>query len=206
MLPPVTAKLSMSDLLGLHARQLAKREEDLVKVHENVVKTCFAPTAEFIKQFENTIRNYDFQPGDLVLVLNRALTPESNNKCKPQYFGPMIVVHCAASGSYCFTEIDGVISRLKFMAFCLVPYLARSKKNILITKFINQKDLRVPNIEELSIQKLVGDVREPQWLPSELFSFLSFTYIYLLFCFQLSIILFGRVYITLLGFWATETI
>ena len=141
MLPPITAKLSTSDLLGLCACQLAKREEDLIKVHENVVKACFASTAEFVKQFEDTIRDYDFQPGDLVLVLNKALAPESNNKCRPWYFGPMIVVCCAASGSYHLAEINGVISRLKFAAFCLVPYLARSKKNLLITKFIDQKDL-----------------------------------------------------------------
>ena len=141
MLPPITAKLSMSDLLGLCAHQLAKREEDLIKVHENVVKAHFASTAEFVKQFEDTICDYDFQPVDLVLVLNKALTPESNNKCKLWYFGPMIVVHHAASGSYRLTEINGVISRLKFVAFCLVPYLARSKKNLLITKFIDQKDL-----------------------------------------------------------------
>ena len=141
MLPPITAKLSTSDLLGLCAHQLAKREEDSIKVHENVVKACFASTAEFVKQFEDTIHNYKLQPGDLVLVLNKALAPESNNKCRPWYFGPMIVVHHVASGSYCLTEIDGVISRLKFVTFGLVPYLARSKKNLLITKFIDQKDL-----------------------------------------------------------------
>ena len=100
MLPPITAKLSMSDLLGLHAHQLTKREEDLIKVHENVVKACFTSTAKFVKQFEDTIHDYDFQPGDLVLVLNKALAPESNNKCRPQYFGPMIVVRHVASGSY----------------------------------------------------------------------------------------------------------
>ena len=141
MLPPITTKLSTSDLLGLRAHQLAKREEDLIKVHENVVKACFTSTAKCVKQFKDTIHNYDFQPGDLVLVLNKALTPESNNKCRPRYFGPMIVVRCAASGSYRLMEIDGVISRLKFAAFCLVSYLVRSKKNLLITKFIDQKDL-----------------------------------------------------------------
>jgi hypothetical protein len=43
--------------------------------------------------------------------------------------------------SYHLAEIDGMVSKLKFTAFHLVPYLARSKKNLLITKFINQKDL-----------------------------------------------------------------
>ena len=38
-------------------------------------------------------------------------------------------------------EIDGAVSKLKFTGFHLIPYLARTKKNFLITKFIDQKGL-----------------------------------------------------------------
>ena len=141
MLPLITTKLSTSDLLGLQAHQLAKREDDLAEIHENIVKACFAPIAQFKKQFKTTIHNYNFQTGDLVLVLNKALAPKSNTKCKPRYFGLMIVVCRATGGSYHLAEINGVLSKLRFAAFCLVLYLERSKKNILITKFIDQKDL-----------------------------------------------------------------
>ena len=141
MLPPITTKLSTSDLLGLRACQLAKKEDDLAEIHNNVVKAHFASIAQFKKQFKTTIHDYNFQTSDLVLILNKALAPESNTKCKPRYFGPMIVVRRAAGGSYRLVEIDGVLSKLRFAAFHLVPYLARSKKNILITKFIDQKDL-----------------------------------------------------------------
>ena len=99
MLPPVTAKLSTSDLLGLWACQLAKREEDLAKIQDNVVRACFASIAQFEKQFKSTIHNYNFQTGDSVLVLNKALAPESNTKCKPRYFRPMLVIRCTARGS-----------------------------------------------------------------------------------------------------------
>jgi transposase InsO family protein len=88
MLPPITAKLSTSDLIGLRARQLAKRDEDLAKIHDNVVKSRFASISEFEKQFKNSIHDYNFQPGDLALVLNKKIEPESNAKCKPRYFGP----------------------------------------------------------------------------------------------------------------------
>ena len=157
MLPSITAKLSTSDLLGLRARQLTKREEDLAEIHGNVVKARFTSIAQFEKQFKSTIHNYNFQAGDLVLVLNKALPPESNTKCKLRYFGPMIVVCCAAGGSYRLAEIDGAVSKLRFVAFCLVPYLAKSKKKILVTKFVDQKDLtelednNEENTEELSI-------------------------------------------------------
>ena len=87
------------------------------------------------------IMEANFQTSNLVLVLNKALTPESNTKCKPRYFRPMIIICHAAGGLYCLAEINGVLSKLRFAAFHLMPYLARSKKNILITKFIDQKDL-----------------------------------------------------------------
>ena len=75
MLPPITAKLSMTDLLSKRTRQLAKRKEDLAKIYDNIVKSRFASIAEFKKQFKNTIHDYDFQSGDLVLVLNKKIKP-----------------------------------------------------------------------------------------------------------------------------------
>jgi hypothetical protein len=141
MLPPITAKLSTTDLIGLRTRQLAKRDKDLVRIHDNVIKSRFTSIAKFKKQFKNTIHDYNFQPGDLVLVLNKKIEPESNAKCKPRYFGPMIVVHRSTNGSYRLSEIDGALSKLKFAAFRLILYHARSNKKLIITKFINRKDL-----------------------------------------------------------------
>jgi len=141
MLPPITAKLSTSDLLGLRAQQLAKREEDLARIHDNVIKSRFTSIAAFEKQFKNTIQNHNFQPGDLVLVLNKKIEPVANAKCKPRYFGPMLVLHRSNKGSYRLAEIDGSISKLKFAAFRLIPYYSRSTKNLTITKFIDIKDL-----------------------------------------------------------------
>ena len=149
MLPPITAKLSTSDLIGLRARQLAKRDEDLTKIHDNVVKSRFSSISEFEKQFKSSIHDYNFQPGDLVLVLNKKIEPESNAKCKPRYFGPMIVAHRSANGSYRLAEIDGALSKLKFAAFRIIPYHARSNKRLLITKFIDAKDLTGLENDEL---------------------------------------------------------
>ena len=141
MLPPITAKLSTTDLIGLRARQLAKRDEDLVKIHDNVVKSRFSSIAKFEKHFKNTIHDYNFQPGDLVLVLNKKIEPESNAKCRPRYFGPLIVVQRSTEGSYHLAEVDGALSKLKFAAFRLIPYHARSDKKLVITKFVNREDL-----------------------------------------------------------------
>ena len=141
MLPPITAKLATSDLLGLHARQLAKREEDLPKIHDNVVKSHFSSITQFEKHFKASIHDYNFQPGNLILVLNKKIEPESNAKCKPRYFGPMIVAHHSTNGSYCLAEVDGLLSKLKFATFHLIPYHARSSKKLVVTKFVDAKDL-----------------------------------------------------------------
>jgi hypothetical protein len=53
----------------------------------------------------------------------------------------MIVVHRSANGSYRLAEIDGALSKLKFAAFRLIPYHARSNKKLVITKFVDAKDL-----------------------------------------------------------------
>jgi len=141
MLPPITSKLTTSDLIGLQARQLAKREDDLMKIHDNVVKSRFASITEFEKQFKNTIHDYNFQPANLVLVLNKKIEPESNAKCKPQYLGPMLVVHRSTNGSYRLAELDGTLSNLTFASFPLIPYYARTTKKPTITKFSDRKDL-----------------------------------------------------------------
>ena len=60
MLPPITAKLSTMDLLNLHVCQLAKRDEDLIKIHDNIIKSRFTSIAEFKKQFKNAIHDYNF--------------------------------------------------------------------------------------------------------------------------------------------------
>ena len=52
----------------------------------------------------------------------------------------MIVVHCSANGSYHLAEVDSALSKLKFAAFCLFLYQARSHKKIILTKFIDGKD------------------------------------------------------------------
>ena len=49
MLPPITAKFSTSDLLGLRAQQLVKREEDLAKIHDKVIKSQYTSIANFEK-------------------------------------------------------------------------------------------------------------------------------------------------------------
>ncbi|KAF8816470.1 hypothetical protein BYT27DRAFT_7063666, partial [Phlegmacium glaucopus] len=85
---------------------------------------------DFEKKNANRIHDYNFKQGELVLVLNKKIEPDvgckcynySFNKCKPQYFGPMMVDKRLQSGAYILTEVNGAVSQLKFAAFHLILY------------------------------------------------------------------------------------
>jgi hypothetical protein len=97
--------------------------------------------AEFEHHFSQTIHVYDFKPGTLVLVLNKKIEAALNAKCKPRYFWPMVVISCSTNGSYCLSEINGSVSKLKFAAFRLIPYHACLLSSLKVTQFINSADL-----------------------------------------------------------------
>ena len=46
----------------------------------------------FRQDHSETIQNFDFSRGDLVLVCNMAIEKALNHKMHPRYFGPMIVL------------------------------------------------------------------------------------------------------------------
>jgi hypothetical protein len=81
---------SSTDLITWRARQLQKRMDDLELIEEKVLKARY----KSIKHFEanHKITNFDFAPGSLVLVRNSRIEAELNQKMKPQYLGPMIVL------------------------------------------------------------------------------------------------------------------
>jgi hypothetical protein len=141
LLPDITNQLSSDSLIAIRSRQLAKREEDLADLHNRLLKSRFSSIRDFEKRFANTIHHYDFSPGSLVLVLNKKIESASNTKCKPRYFGPMLVVSRSQGGSYRLAELDGSVSKLKFAAFRIIPYHPRSPTSIEVTQFIKPNTL-----------------------------------------------------------------
>jgi hypothetical protein len=141
LLPNIASQLSSEELLAIRGRQLAKRDEDLAQIHDRVLKSRLSSIRNFETRFANTIHDYAFKRGDLVLVLNKKIEVASNAKCKPRYFGPMIVISRSQGSSYRLAELDGSISKLKFAAFRLIPYHPRSSSSIEVTQFIDPQAL-----------------------------------------------------------------
>ncbi|KAF9472288.1 hypothetical protein BDN70DRAFT_818869 [Pholiota conissans] len=141
LLPIITGKLSDVELLAMRARQLERREADIEEIAERVQKARFASIADFEKKHAATIVDYDFKPGELVLLLNKRIEAEVGRKGKPRYLGPMIVVRRATGGSYRLAELNGALSNLKYAAFRLIPYYPRCRRTIEITKIVDTADL-----------------------------------------------------------------
>jgi hypothetical protein len=141
LVPNLTKPLSTADLLAVRARQLELRESDLASIHDNVLKARLASVEQFKRRYENTLLAYDFQPGDLVLVRNSSTESGPGRKTKPRYIGPMVVIRRTRNGAYRLAELDGAVSKLRYAAFRLVPYFARSRTSIPVTRILDRDDL-----------------------------------------------------------------
>lgn len=145
LVPNLTSPLSTVDLIATRARQLQTRESDLANIRDNIIKSRFSAAQSFERQFAHTIKSSSFALGDLVLVRNSAAETTHQKKMKPRYLGPMVVVKKTRNGAYRLAELDGAVSRLRFAAFRLVPYHARSHSTISVTRLLDSDDFDALN-------------------------------------------------------------
>ena len=92
-----------------------------------------------MKKHKNTMVDYDFKEGELVLVLNKKIEKAMGRKGKPRYFGPMLVIKHSQGSSYCLAELNGTVSKLRYMAFQLIPYYPCLCKTIEVTEIVDAK-------------------------------------------------------------------
>ncbi|KAG1856562.1 hypothetical protein C8R48DRAFT_538789, partial [Suillus tomentosus] len=127
---PGQSEFTTTDLIAWRAHQLQKRQEDLNDIKKKVLKARYKSIRNFEEYFHDSIKDYDFDPGALVLVCNSRIEYELNQKTKLRYLGPMVVLHCTKGGSYVLVEVNGSVSKLHYAAFHLIPYFLRSETKL----------------------------------------------------------------------------
>jgi hypothetical protein len=78
------------------------------------------------EDYKNTIKAYDFKPGDLVLVRNTQVEKSLNTKMATRYMGPMIVIRRTKGGAYLCCEMDGSMYHGKIAQFRFIPFEQRT--------------------------------------------------------------------------------
>ena len=53
----------------------------------------------------------------------------------------MVIIRRTRNGTYRLAELDGAVSKLRYAAFRLVPYFARSRTSIPVTCILDRDDL-----------------------------------------------------------------
>ena len=149
LVPDLTKPLSTRDLLAVHARQLQKHSADLAAIHDRVLASRYTSIRQFEKHYANTICDFDFTLGSLVLVRNTNL---GMDKMKPCYLGPMIVLRRSCNGTYRLGELDGAISSLRYAAFRLIPYYACSQSFIPVTQVVDSDHIASMEYDDTSVQ------------------------------------------------------
>jgi len=53
----------------------------------------------------------------------------------------MVVIRRTRNGAYRLAELDGAVSKLRYAAFRIIPYFARSQTLIPVTRILDRNDL-----------------------------------------------------------------
>ena len=157
--------LTTAELIGYHAKVLAKHRQHVMEMRARIDKGKQEWLAKYEKENKHTIKDFAFEPGDLVLVQNTEIESSLDKKMKPQYTGPMIVVSKTHGGSYVLAEMDGVVLHQKVGAFRVIPYFTR--KAIDLPRDID--DLIDISKTGLKVIEESGDINEE--IPERDFSF-----------------------------------
>ena len=79
----------------------------------------------FKQDHANIVKDFNFQPGDLVLTHNTAIEKAVNHKMHARYLGPLIVISHNQGKAYILTELDGSVLDWLVATFQVPPFFTR---------------------------------------------------------------------------------
>lgn len=153
LLPPPNAPLSTTDLIANRAIALQKRQSHLSTLHSRVMAARIQAAVRFERDNIATIRDFDFQRGDLVLVRNTAIEKSLNRKMRPRYLGPVVIISRNRGGAYIICELNGSVFDRPVAAFRVIPYFARKSLSLPdLDKFLDISTSRLRQLEHSTIE------------------------------------------------------
>jgi len=155
LVPPPDSPLSTTDLIAARAIALQKRKSHLSTLRSKVMTARIQAAVRFEREHAATIRDFDFQSGDLVLVRNTAIEKSLNRKMRARYLGPLVVVSRNKGGAYIICELDGSVFDRPIAAFRVIPYFAR--KAITIPDLSDFLDISTERLRDMEHAKSAGD-------------------------------------------------
>jgi hypothetical protein len=130
LLPPPSDILSTTDLIASRAIALQKRKSHLSSLHSRIMSARLQAAVRFEREHVATIRDFNFQRGDLVLVRNTAIEKALNRKMRARYIGPLVVISRNKGGAYIICELNGTVFDRPVAAFRVIPYFARKSLDL----------------------------------------------------------------------------
>jgi hypothetical protein len=119
--------VSTDELVGLRTRALAKHAVHVEEMRARMAAIKIKGAEDYAEKYKHVIKDYNFEPGDVVLVRNTVDEGSLSGRNRDRWWGPLIVVRKTRGGAYIVCEFNGAVWQKKIGKFRLIPYQQRQK-------------------------------------------------------------------------------